>query len=384
VFERAAVGMGRVGFHDARWLEVNDTFCAMLGYGRDEMLATPWPEITHPDDVDLDLVPFRRMAAGALETYAVEKRFVHKAGHHVWARLTLSLVRDAAGHPDYEIAVIEDITERKRSEAERERLFAAAEAARAEAEAASRAKSDFLAVMSHELRTPLNAIGGYAQLMELGLHGPVTPEQVAALGRIQRGQQHLLGLINTVLNYAKLEAGRVEYHAADVPAAEVLAEVAALVAPQARVKGLALTVAPCAPGPGQAGASGATHGAAAGVAALVARADPEKVRQVLLNLLSNAVKFTRGGGTVTVACGRAPDGRVTFTVADTGRGIPADQLARVFEPFVQVDQRLTRTEDGTGLGLAISRDLARGMGGDLTVESTPGVGSTFTLALPAV
>ncbi|GJG87316.1 hypothetical protein tb265_24970 [Gemmatimonadetes bacterium T265] len=269
-----------------------------------------------------------------------------------------------------------------------EAQVAVAEAARGEAERANHAKGEFLAVMSHELRTPLNAIGGYAQLMELGLHGPVTPEQLAALGRIQRGQQHLLGLINAVLNYAKLEAGRVAYDAADVPAAELLAEIAALVAPQARAMGLVLAVAPCVPAPGATGDA----------AASVARADPDKVRQVLLNLLSNAVKFTPRGGTVTLACGPAPaarvpgDGapggdpggrRVTFAVADTGRGIPADQLARVFEPFVQVDQRLTRTEEGAGLGLAISRDLARGMGGDLTAESAVGAGSTFTLTLPA-
>jgi PAS domain S-box-containing protein len=260
-----------------------------------------------------------------------------------------------------------DVSAARAAAAERERLLAASERARSEAEAANRAKADFLAVMSHELRTPLNAIGGYAQLMELGLQGPVTPDQVAALGRIQRGQQHLLGLINAVLNYAKLEAGQVRYEVADVSAAETLAEVAALVAPQARAKGLALDV----------------RGADPAGADLVARADPEKVRQVLLNLLSNAVKFTRGGGAVSLACSRTPDGCVAFDVTDTGRGIAAEQLARVFEPFVQVDQRLTRTDEGTGLGLAISRDLARGMGGDLTARSTPGAGSTFTLTLPA-
>ena len=176
-------------------------------------------------------------------------------------------------------------------------------------------------------------------------------------------------MINAVLNYAKLEAGHVEYHPADVPAAEVLAEVAALMAPQARAKGLALAVVPCALRPDG--------------TPLAALADGDKVRQVLLNLLSNAVKFTRGGGTVTVGCTPHEGGRVAFAVADTGRGIAADQLERVFAPFVQIDQRLTRTEEGTGLGLAISRDLARGMGGDITVESTPGVGSTFTLTLPA-
>jgi PAS domain S-box-containing protein len=116
VFEQSAIGMGRVSFSDARWIDVNDTFCNMLGYSREEMLATPWPDITHPDDMDLDLKPFRRMAIGELEHYTVEKRFIHKQGHHVWARLTLSLVRDAHGHPDYEIAVIENISQRKMAE----------------------------------------------------------------------------------------------------------------------------------------------------------------------------------------------------------------------------------------------------------------------------
>ena len=236
--------------------------------------------------------------------------------------------------------------------------------ARLEAEAANRAKGEFLATMSHELRTPLNAIGGYAQLMELGIHGVVTSEQLAALDRIQRGQQHLLGLINAVLNYAKLEAGHVEYRTEAVPVCDALEEVAALVTPQARQKGVAVVLGPCAP-------------------TLVARADPEKVRQVLLNLLTNAVKFTDRGGTITVDGAGDAEGRVALRVRDTGCGIAADQLARAFQPFVQLDQRLTRTQEGTGLGLAISRDLARGMGGDLTAESKPGIGSTLTLTLSA-
>ena len=217
--------------------------------------------------------------------------------------------------------------------------------------------------MSHELRTPLNAIGGYAELMEMGIRGPVTEQQREDLARIQRSQRHLLGLVNEVLNYAKLETGSVRYEVADVVVCPALAEAEGLVAPQARARGLALTVAEC-------------------PADLAVRADPEKLRQVLVNLLSNAVKFTERGGAVRVSCVAAGD-RVRIAVADSGIGIAADQLERVFEPFVQVRADLTRTAEGTGLGLAISRDLARGMGGDLTSESTPGVGSTFTLTLPA-
>lgn len=238
------------------------------------------------------------------------------------------------------------------------------EAARAEAEAANRAKSEFLAVMSHELRTPLNAIGGYAELMAMGVRGPVTAEQRSDLERIQRSQRHLLGLINGVLNYAKVEGGMVNYDLGDVTLDDVLATCEALVAPQARAKRLTLSID-------------------TSNRALAARADREKLQQIMLNLLGNAVKFTEPDGSVTLTYER--DGRdfIQMRVTDTGRGIGADHIERIFAPFVQVDSGLTRTQEGTGLGLAISRDLARGMGGDLTAESELGVGSTFTLRIPA-
>ena len=244
-----------------------------------------------------------------------------------------------------------------------ERARAEAEAARAEAEAANRAKSEFLAVMSHELRTPLNAIGGYAELVEMGIRGPVTPLQREDLRRIQTSQRHLLGLINEVLNYAKLETGTVHFDVADVPVREALAAAESLVAPQARAKGLALVTADGAVQPS-------------------VRADGEKLRQVLVNLLSNAVKFTDPGGRVETSC-VVQDGRVHIHVRDTGIGIPADKTEAIFDPFVQVRADLMRPHEGTGLGLAISRDLARGMGGELTAVSTLGEGSTFTLTLPA-
>ena len=246
---------------------------------------------------------------------------------------------------------------------ERARLFEAEHAARAEAERASRAKSEFLAVMSHELRTPLNAIGGYAELMEMGIRGPITAQQREDLYRIQQSQRHLLGLINEVLNYARLETGTVHYDVTAVPLHDALAAALSLVAPQAQAKELSLSVAACAP-------------------SLAVRADAEKVRQILVNLLSNAVKFTDRGGRVELAC-VAEGARIRVLVRDTGIGIAAEQLDRIFEPFVQVRADLTRTAEGTGLGLAISRDLARGMGGDLTVRSAPGEGSTFELTLPA-
>ena len=266
------------------------------------------------------------------------------------------------------VVTFRDVSERRRAEAERMQLLAAAEEAQRAAEEANRAKVEFLATMSHELRTPLNAIGGYVELLELEIRGPINESQRADLTRIRQSQRHLLRLINEVLNYAKLEAGSINYVVEDVVLADMVASVAPLVEPQLATKGLSYGHEVCDGAP------------------LVARGDRDKVRQVLLNLLSNAVKFTPSGGRVEILCGlrdaSGTDARVMIAVRDTGVGIPADQVERVFEPFVQVDAALTRQQEGTGLGLAISRDLARGMGGDLTVESEVGVGSTFTLLLP--
>lgn len=246
--------------------------------------------------------------------------------------------------------------------AERSAAEAALRSARELAEDASRAKGDFLAVMSHELRTPLNAIGGYAELMELGLRGPITEAQRSDLSRIQQSQKHLLGLINQVLNYTRVETGNVSYDIVDVLVSGALVAAEALVVPQVRQKGLKYTLEPCDP-------------------TLTVRADREKLQQILLNLLTNAIKFTATGGQITVGCVNKGS-TIGVHVADTGVGIPPDKIATIFDPFVQVDSRLIRAQEGIGLGLAISRDLARGMGGELEVASSEGAGSTFTLTLP--
>jgi signal transduction histidine kinase len=245
-----------------------------------------------------------------------------------------------------------------------------AEDAQRDAESANSAKAQFLANMSHELRTPLNAIGGYAQLMEMGLRGPVTKAQLVDLGRIRSSQAHLLGLINSVLSYAKLEAGRVVYVIQSLLLDELVRESESLVDPQLNAKGLHYHYEPCA---------GALEGGNGSVVRV--SADSEKLRQIILNLLTNAIKFTLPGGHISLTC-RVLSGTVALSISDTGRGIPASKLQTIFDPFVQIGRGLTSNDDGVGLGLAISRDLAVGMAGDLTVRSVEGEGSTFVLTLP--
>lgn len=244
--------------------------------------------------------------------------------------------------------------------AERERLAREdADRARASAEEANRFKSAFIAKMSHELRTPLNAIGGYVQLLEMGLGGPVNEAQIDFLRRIRSSEEHLLALINQILDLARVESGKERYDLAVVNVHQTLLRVEELVAPQILAKQLEFHLESCDPD-------------------LSIFADAEKVRQILLNLLSNAVKSTPAGGRLAIGCG-VDASHVRIIVRDTGRGIPADLIETVFEPFVQID---ANWGDGVGLGLPISREFAQAMGGDLTVESTLGGGATFMLRLP--
>jgi PAS domain S-box-containing protein len=262
------------------------------------------------------------------------------------------------------VVALHDITDRKGAESALEDARRDAERARREAEAANHSKSEFLATMSHELRTPLNAIGGFTELIADEIYGPVTARQREALVRIKRAQELLLGLINAVLNFAKVQAGRVPLHLVAFDVQRALDDVRPLVLPQLLGKQVAFMVRPAPEGP-----------------AVMAFADREKVQQIVLNLLSNATKFTPRGGRVELGWS-ATATVVRVTVADTGIGMPADRLTDVFEPFVQLGSDRTTVGQGTGLGLAISRELARSMSGELIAESTVDVGSIFTLLLP--
>jgi signal transduction histidine kinase len=263
-----------------------------------------------------------------------------------------------------EVALMETLARVCSQALERVSLLETERRARAEAEEANRSKTEFLSAMSHELRTPLNAIAGYVDLLDAGVRGPINEAQRADLRRVQRAQEMLLSLINDVLNFARLEAGRLEIARTEVRLGELLRELEDLIGTQLRAKGLSFTCSPC-------------------DERLRVLGDPERIHQILLNLLSNAMKFTDAGGSVAVAAS-AHGAHVEIAVRDTGRGIPREKLAGIFEPFVQIDRRqLEASQQGVGLGLAISRELARAMGGDLTAESTPGEGSCFTVVLPA-
>ena len=245
---------------------------------------------------------------------------------------------------------------------ERARLYEAEKEARAFAEEANKAKTDFLTTMSHELRTPLNAIGGYVDLLQAGIRGPVTAEQHLDLERIKRSQRHLMSLINDVLNFAKLQAGIVQVAHVELDLDDIASGVEALVMPQLLQRNL-------------------SYRFVSSTERCICMGDRDKVEQIVLNLLSNAIKFTDAGGvvTVSVSCNQTT---AEVSVADTGLGIAEDKLRAVFEPFVQLNRTKTSSNEGTGLGLSISRDLARAMGGELSVTSDVGKGSVFTLKVP--
>jgi PAS domain S-box-containing protein len=346
--------------HVASW---NDGARQIKQYAAHEIIGRHFSAFYPPEDLAWGKPAWELEIATAEGRFEDEGWRLRKDGTRFWANVVITALRDDRGELIGFGKVTRDLTERRAAHEQ-----ALADMRRVtEAEAANRAKTEFLTTLSHELRTPLNAIGGYAELLSLGLGGALTGDQQQFLERIRRSQQHLLGIINDLLNFGRIDAGQVTYEVTEVELASLAAGVVPLVAPQARAKGIGVELTPAA-------------------APAVARADRAKVEQILLNLLSNAVKFTDAGGRVRVGveAGRGEErGRVRLTVSDTGTGIPSEKLEAIFEPFVQLGRSLTTSHEGTGLGLAISRDLARAMGGDLVAASTPGEGSTFTLTLPS-
>jgi PAS domain S-box-containing protein len=362
------------------------------GYTAEEIVGKHM-SLFYPPDVVASGKAARELEIATREgVFEEEGERVRKDGSRFWASVLITAIRDDSGTLIGFAKVTRDLTERRAAqlkELDDARRIASEETARRsaedraeelntlaqrlreqaveleerslEAQNANKTKSNFLAAMSHELRTPLNAIAGYTELLELGISGPVTARQVDHLSRIRVSQQHLLRIINDILNFSRIEAGRITYDIKHVPMNEVADTVATMIERQAEKRQITFVRDACATPP-------------------AAWADRAKVEQILLNLLSNALKFTPSGGTVTLGCRRGVD-ELLVDVCDTGSGIAPDQLEAVFEPFVQVDRSLTSDHEGTGLGLAISRELARAMHGNVTVTSTVDVGSTFTLHL---
>ncbi|MDX1932336.1 MAG: PAS domain S-box protein [Capsulimonadales bacterium] len=376
-FEQAAVGIAHVA-PDGRFLRVNQRLCDIVGYSRDVLLARAFQEITHPDDLDKDVSFTRRLLSGEIATYSMEKRYLCRDGAIVWVQLTVSLARATNGQPDYFISVVEDISERKRNEAQIVALnsgleqrvadrtaelaaaIADAERARAEAETANQAKSEFLSRMSHELRTPLNSILGFAQVMEMQTTDRKLSERI---GRILQAGRHLLQLINEVLDIARVESGRLALSLEPVRVGTAVTMAVDLISPLCSEKGLHLSTdfGEC--------------------EALYVLADQQRLIQVILNLLANAVKYNRSDGHISVTCERWDETYVRIRVRDTGVGIAEENLPRLFQPFERLGVDSGEIE-GTGLGLALSKSLTEAMNGKISVHSRPGIGSTFCVDLP--
>jgi len=328
------------------------------GYTANEIIGSHFSRFYPPEDIE-SKKPWRELEIAKRDGRVEDEGWrIRKDGTRFWANVVITALRDESGTLVGFAKVTRDLTERRRAE-----LKAIEDARRlAESQAANKAKAEFLAAMSHELRTPLNAIGGFAELLSMEIHGPITDQQKEDLTRITSSQRHLLGIINDILNFSRIEAGRIEYRIEKIDLAATIAGVIQMIQPLATVKGIELKEEECPPG-------------------IAGLGDTAKTEQILINLLSNALAFTVDGGTISLGCGFAEDG-VWIRVRDTGVGIATEKQESIFEPFVQVGRSLTTGHRGTGLGLSISRDLARGMSGDLTVESKVGEGSAFTLWLP--
>jgi PAS domain S-box-containing protein len=339
------------------YLFVNDAFCRLYGFARHEILGRDFKESAAPERQGILRAMYSQVFRTGQPIRAFEYEIAPKDGPVITVEQSISLERDAAGRGVGFLVITRDCTERKRAQADLAR-------ARDAAETANRAKSQFLANMSHEIRTPMNGIIG---MTALALDGPLTPAQAECLDTIRSQAESLLTIVNDILDFSKIESRRVELESVPFTLAHALGEVVRPLAVRAREKGIALTSAIAADVPPR------------------ILGDPVRLKQIVTNIASNAVKFTEQGSVaIAVTVERRAEGPMTLhlSVADTGIGIPAEKQAAIFDPFRQVDGSMTRRFGGTGLGLAIASTLVELMSGRITVDSAPGRGTTFHVALP--
>jgi signal transduction histidine kinase len=314
----------------------------------------PMLEATARSPANMEIM--RQLGIGSLLTVPLVAR------KRLLGAITFVSAKGILSYSPDDIQLAEDVATRGALALDSAQVYDLALGHQRSAESANRAKTAFLGAMSHELRTPLNAIGGYIDLLDMGLRGPVTAAQHADFARVRTNQQHLAILITEILNFVRVGSGHASYAVEDVKACASMQHAINLIEPLFGQKRIVFD-------------------GIAGDENIVARADRDRVTQILVNLLSNAIKFTAAGGHVSATCAATED-TVTLKVSDTGIGIPLEKHETIFAPFIQLKDGFADREGGVGLGLAISRDLARAMNGDLTVERSEGSGARFTLSLP--
>ena len=352
IFNRAGIGMARLSLSGGI-LEVNQRFADIVGRQPGQLIGLHADDITHPQDVVPSRAHLESVLAGRQEGFQTEKRYVRPDGQVVWAAINVVLLREEDGEPRELVAVIEDISERQR-------MQEAMSSARA-AERASKAKTEFLSRMSHELRTPLNAMLGFAQLLRVDPRHPLHDDQRTKVAHIERAGAHLLAMLTDVLDLSRIEAGSLPMSIEPLAVNDVIEAALAMTSTQATDAGVQLLATPPENG-------------------LHVRADQLRLRQVLVNLLSNAIKYNRRSGQVLVEA-LGLDDEVVISVSDTGRGMDAQQLAHLFEPFNRLGAERTPVE-GTGIGLVIVKRLVELMQGRIEVSSQPGEGTRFRVWLP--
>ena len=357
IFEEAAFGIG-VADRNGRYIEVNAALAEIFGFERHELIGVPFASLTAPETLGRDLNQFKDLVSGKQPAVRLEKTYMRKNGEKFEAQLVSKAVCDRNGEFKFTIALIEDITQRKRDE---QTILAAKE----EAELASRAKSEFLANMSHELRTPLNSIIGFSDLLsDQSLYAPGDTASPEFAGHIYDSGEHLLALINDILDISKIEAGTSTLQEEEFNCAEIIRSCLTMVGERAENRNVALAVD------------------IDDASLPLLYADKTRIKQVMLNLLSNAVKFTEVGGTVTTRARYTSESGFILQVTDTGIGMTPEDIPLALARFHQVESALNRKYQGTGLGLPLSKALVEQHGGSLDLQSELDVGTTATVRLP--